>query len=153
MLPSSDSAIGYTNSGTTYRVMLTLTLTLYLYLGGKVSELATSDADIDRRIGLATKVTRGLTSIWRSNDICTITKVRSYKTYVLAVLLYNSETWTLKEAQIRRLQVFEMTVLRRIRGVTKRDRRRKNVDIRKELGVTRDVVNEVYTAQTTLVIW
>jgi len=38
--------------------------------------------------------------------------------------------------------VFEMTVLQRIRGVTRRDRRR-NVDVRKELGVTRDVVNEV----------
>jgi len=36
----------------------------------------------------------------------------------------------------------ELTVLRRIRCVTRRDRR-KNVDIRKELGVTRDVVNEV----------
>jgi len=38
--------------------------------------------------------------------------------------------------------VFKMTVLRRIRGVTRRDWHR-NVDIRKELGVTRDVVNEV----------
>jgi len=38
--------------------------------------------------------------------------------------------------------VFEMTVFRRIRGVTGRDRHR-NVDIRKELGVSRDVVNEV----------
>jgi len=99
--------------------------------GIKVSELATSDADIDRRIGLATGVARGLTSIWRSNDICTRTKVRLYKTLVLAVLLYNSETWSLKEAQIRRLQVFEMTVLHRIRGVTRWDRHR-NVDIRKE---------------------
>jgi len=48
----------------------------------------------------------------------------------------------LKKAQIPRLRVFEMTVLRRIRGVTRRDRRR-NVDVRKELGVTRDVVNKV----------
>jgi len=38
--------------------------------------------------------------------------------------------------------VFKMTVLRRIRGITRRDRRR-NVDIRKKLGVTRDVVSEV----------
>jgi len=38
--------------------------------------------------------------------------------------------------------VFETTVLRCIRGVTRRDRRR-NVDIQKNLGVTHDVVNEI----------
>jgi len=37
---------------------------------------------------------------------------------VLAVLLYNSETWTLKEAQTRRLRVFEITILQPTREVT-----------------------------------
>jgi len=64
----------------------------FVYLGGKVSELAKSDADIDRRIGLAAGVVRKLISIWRSNDICNKTKVRIYKTLVIAVLLYKSES-------------------------------------------------------------
>ena len=60
----------------------------------------------------------------------------------LPVLLYNAETWTMKEELNRKLLVFEMTVLCCIAGVTRRDRRR-NTDIRLELGVTRDVVNHI----------
>ena len=53
--------------------------------------------------------------------------------------LYNAETWTLKEEHKWKLQVFEISVLRRILGVTRRDRRR-NIDIRKELVIDRDVL-------------
>jgi len=57
------------------------------------------------------------------------------------VLLYISETLTLKEVLNRKLRVFEINILRRIiMGVSHRDRRR-NVDVRVELAVVRDVVN------------
>jgi len=58
------------------------------------------------------------------------------------VLLYNSETWKLKEVQNQKLRVFEMNILRRIMGVSRRNRRR-NVDVKAELGVDRDVVNKI----------
>jgi len=49
-------------------------------------------------------------------------KVMSYHTLVQAIVLYNAESWTLKEEHKRKLSVFEMSVLRRICGITRRDR-------------------------------
>jgi len=66
---------------------------------------------------------------------------------VLSVLMYNSETWTLKQTQENRLQipVFEMSCLRRIAGVTRRDRiRNKEVcDRVGQLGLLQDVANHI----------
>ena len=67
-------------------------------------------ADVDRRIGLAAGVARSMTKLWSSRDIGSSTKVRLYKSLVLSVLLYNSETWTMKEDLSCRL--FEMTCFR-----------------------------------------
>ena len=53
-----------------------------------------------------------------------------YQTFVQSFILYNSETWTMNEEQKRKLRVFEMTVLRKICGVRRKDHRR-NVDILK----------------------
>jgi len=55
-------------------------------------------------------------------------------------MLYNSDT--MKEEQKRKLRVFEMTVLRKICGVTRKDRRR-NVDILKELSIERDIISVI----------
>jgi len=97
---------------------------------------------VERRIGLATGVARSLAVIWKAKDIRPSTKVRLYKTLVLSVLLYNAETWTMNEVINRKLLVFEMAVLRRIAGVTRWDRYR-NMDVRRDLGVDRDLVNRV----------
>ena len=94
-----------------------------------MSDSADSNADIARRIGLATGVARSLARIWKSKEIGIPTKVRLHTTLVLSVLLYNAETWTMKEELNRKLLVFEMSVLRCIAGVTRRDRCR-NTDIR-----------------------
>jgi len=114
----------------------------FVYLGGKISDSADSSADIERRIGLATGVARSLAVLWKSKDIGIPTKIRLYNTLVLSVLLYNSETWSMKEELNRKLLVFEMSVLRCIAGVTRKDRQR-NTDIRSQLGVARDVVKHV----------
>ena len=114
----------------------------FVYLGGKISDTVGSGADVERRIGLATGVARSMAEIWKAKDIMTSTKVRLYNTLVLSVLLYNAETWTMKEELRRKLLVFEMTVLRRIAGVTRWDRCR-NADIREKLGIGRDIVNRV----------
>ena len=110
---------------------------------GKMTEAADSGADVDRRIGLATGVAGNLAVIWRSKDIGLITKTRLYKALVLSVLLYNAETCTMTEEIGRKLLVFEMAVLRRMTGISRWDWRR-NVDIRKDLGISRDVVNYTY---------
>ena len=73
--------------------------------------------------------------VWKSPDVGNETKVNLYQIHVQSILLYNAESWTLKEEHKRKLQVFEMSVLRRIQGVTRKDRRR-NVDIKKSLELT-----------------
>ena len=63
-----------------------------------------------------------------------------YETLVQSIILYNSETWILKEHQKRKLRVFELPVLRKICGITRKDEKR-NVDILKELSVEKDIVD------------
>ena len=58
-----------------------------------------------------------LHKIWKSKEIHKVTKLRVYEVLVLSVILYNTETWTLKESSKRRLRVFEMACLRTIEGV------------------------------------
>ena len=85
---------------------------------------------------------QSLSCIWKSNDISNNTKTRVYETLVLSILLYNSETWTLREADKGKLRVFEMDCLRKIQGITRRDRKR-NDDIRRELGMEIDGVQRI----------
>jgi len=59
-----------------------------------------------------------------------------------SIILYNSETLTMKKEQKRKLRIFEMTVLRKICGVSRKDRRR-NVDILKELSIERDIISVI----------
>ena len=52
----------------------------------------------------------------------------------MCTLLYNTETWTMKEKQKQRLRVFEMACLWKIEGFTRRDRIR-NEEIFKRLNI------------------
>ena len=107
-----------------------------------VSSDSSSEHDIKRRIGLATGAAASLSAIWASKEICEGTKIRVYRSLILSILLYNSETWTLKETDKRRLRVFEMSVLRRILGISIRDRWRNN-DIRERLHMEQDVISMI----------
>jgi len=54
----------------------------FIYLGGKISYTSDSSADVDRSIGWASGVAKNLTTVWKSRDICTKTKVRLYNSLV-----------------------------------------------------------------------
>ena len=120
----------------------------FVYLDGTLFRDATSDKGITRRVGLATDIVRNLGSIWKSPDISKEAKVKLYQTLVQSNLLYNAETWTLKEDHKLKLQVLEMSVLQRILFVTRRDRRR-NIYIKKELGIVIDVLMALQQRQLT----
>jgi len=126
----------------------------FVYLGGTVSADQSCDEDIERTIGHAAGIVRNLDKIWKARDITKGTKLMLYHTLVQAILLYNAETWTLKEEHKRKLKVFEMSDLRRICGITRRDRRR-NVDIKQELGVNLDIVQRFQRRRLTYtsVMW
>ena len=114
----------------------------FVYLGGTICEDASTDQDIKRRIGLACGVMQSLNPIWKAKEISRDTKVRVYEALVISVLLYNSETWTLKEVFKKKLRVFEMSCLRKIKGITRRDRIRNTV-IKAELEIETDIVQRI----------
>ena len=57
--------------------------------------------DLTRRIGLACAVMTSLKRIWSDKRLTLDTKLRTYQTRVLSVLLYAADTWTLLSADVR----------------------------------------------------
>jgi len=116
-------------------------------LGGNVLADQSCDNYIEQRIGLATGNVRNLDKIWKTRDITKGTKVTLYHT-VQTILLHNAKAWTLKKDHKRKLRVFKMSALKRISGITRRDRRR-NVDIKEELEIKLDIVQRLQRRRLT----
>ena len=78
----------------------------------------TADGDcsheIKRRLLLGRKVMTNLDSILRSRDITFLTKVHLVKAMVFPVVQYGCESWTIKKAKCRRIDVFELWCWRRL---------------------------------------
>ena len=70
----------------------------FIYLGSSVDASGGNDSDIGRRIELARTCVKLLDrGIW-SSAISLVTKLRLYNVYILPVLLYDSDTWSVTEA-------------------------------------------------------
>ena len=78
----------------------------------------TADGDcsheIKRRLFLGRKVITNLDSIFKSRDITMPTKVRLVKAMVFPVVMYGCESWTVKKAECRRIDAFELWCWRRL---------------------------------------
>ena len=86
----------------------------FVYLGSLMDRRGGSDLEIRRRIEIARScMTLFDKHIWRSS-VRLDTKVRLYKTYILPVLLYGSETWATTKELCRRLDSFDCWCLRKI---------------------------------------
>ena len=96
----------------------------FKYLGSLVQEKkVASAAEIHSRIGQAATAFASLKwCLWKRTNITTKTKVRLFRTLILPILLYGSETWTLLKPDLNKLEVFQMRCLRQILGVSLRDR-------------------------------
>ena len=70
--------------------------------------------EIKRRLLLGRKVMTNLDNILRSRDITLSTKVRLVKAMVFPVVMYGCESWTIKKAEHRRIDVFELWCWRRL---------------------------------------
>ena len=89
----------------------------FTYLGGVVHGSGSSEADVNRRLGLAAGAMASLTKgVWRCRYLCRRTKVQVFRVLVLPILLYGCETWTLTSSLKRRLNSFSTVSLRRILG-------------------------------------
>ena len=96
----------------------------------------TADGDcsheIKRRLLLGRKVMTNLDSILKSRDITLPTKVRLVKAMVFPVVMYGCESWTIKKAELRRIDAFELWCWRRLLRVPW-TARRSNQSILKEI--------------------
>ena len=70
--------------------------------------------EIKRRLLLGRKVMTNLDSIFKSRDITLPTKVCLVKAMVFPVVMYGCESWTVKKAECRRIDAFELWCWRRL---------------------------------------
>ena len=86
-----------------------------LYLGGAPKSLQMVTAAMNkRRLLLGRKVMTNLDSILKSRDITLPTKVHLVKTMVFPVVMYGCESWTVKKAELQRIDIFELRCWRRL---------------------------------------
>jgi len=91
--------------------------------------------DIDNKLHNYLKITGILNNVFRPQERLKKTRIKLYNTLALPVLLYGSETWTVKARDARRITAAQMKYMRRTAGYTWTDYKT-NTQITKELKVT-----------------
>uniref|UniRef100_A0A670J783 Reverse transcriptase domain-containing protein n=1 Tax=Podarcis muralis TaxID=64176 RepID=A0A670J783_PODMU len=107
-------------------------VTDFTFLGSMITADGDSSHEIKRRLLLGRRAMTGLDSILRSRDVTLPTKVRIVKAMVFPVVVYGSESWTIKKADRRRIDAFELWCWRRLLRVPW-TARRSNASILKEI--------------------
>ena len=80
----------------------------FIFGGSKITADGDRSHEITRRLLLGRKVMTNLDSIFKSRDITLPTKFCLVKAMVFPVVMYGCETWSVKKAQGRRIDVFEL---------------------------------------------
>ena len=106
---------------------------LTLFWGGsKITADGDCSHEIKRRLLLGRKVMTNLNSILKSRDITLPTKVHLVKAMVFPVVMYGCESWSIKKAEHRRIDAFELWYWKRFLRVPW-NARRSNQSILKEI--------------------
>ena len=85
-----------------------------IFRGSKLTSDGECSHEIKRHLLLGRKVMTNLDSIFKSRDITLPTKVRLVKAMVFLVVMYRCESWTVKKAERRRIDGFELWCWRRL---------------------------------------
>ena len=80
----------------------------FIFLGSKITAGGECSHEIKRRLLLGRKVMTNLDGILKSRDITLPTKFRLVKAMVFPVVMYGCESWTVKKAECRRIDAFEL---------------------------------------------
>src|SRR5574340_1077676 len=108
------------------------TVSDFIFLGSKITVDGHYSHEIKRRLLLGRKVMTNLDSIFKSRDITLPPKVRLVKAMVFPVVMYGCKSWTVKKAERRRIDAFELWRWRRLLRVPW-TARRSNQSILKEI--------------------
>ena len=80
----------------------------FIFLGSKITADGDCGHEIRRHLLLGMKVMTNLDSIFKSRDITLPTNVRLVKAMVFPVVMYGCESWTVKKAECRRIDAFDL---------------------------------------------
>ena len=80
----------------------------FIFLSSKITADGDCSHEIKRHLVLGRKVMTNLDSLLKSRDITLPTKVHIVKTMVFPVVMYGCESWTIKKAESRRIDAFEL---------------------------------------------
>ena len=89
------------------------TVTDFIFLGSKITADGDRSHEIKRCLLLGKKATANLDNILKSRDITLLTKVCLVKAMVFPVVMCGCESWTIKTAECRRIDAFELWCWRR----------------------------------------
>ena len=84
------------------------TVTNFIFLGSKFTADGDCSHEIKRHLLLGKTAMTNLDNILKSRDITLPTKVRLVKAMVFPVVVYGGESWTIKKAEYRRIDAFEL---------------------------------------------
>ena len=90
------------------------TVSGFIFFGSKITADGDCSHEIKRRLLLGRKVMTSLDSILKSRDSTLPTKVHLVKAIVFPVVMYRCESWTVKKAESRRTDAFELWCWRRL---------------------------------------
>ena len=107
-------------------------MTDFLLLGSKITVDGDYSHEIRRWLLLERKVMTNLDSVLKSRDITLLTKVHVVKAMIFPVVTYSCESWTIKKAELQRIDAFELQCWRRLLKVPWMARR-SNQSILKEI--------------------
>ena len=107
------------------------TVTDFIFLGSKITADDDCSLEIKRCLLLGRKAMRNLENILKSRDITLLTKVCLVKFIVFPVVMDGCESWTIKKAERRRIDAFELGCWRKLLRVPL-TARRSNQSILKE---------------------
>ena len=124
---ASDSITSWQIDGETVE-----TVADFILRGSKITADGDCNHEIKRGLLLGRKVMTNLDSILKSRDIILPTKLHLVKTMVFPVVTYGCESWTIKKAECRRIDAFELWCWRRLLRVPWTTRRT-NQSILKEI--------------------
>ena len=89
----------------------------FIFGGSKITADGDCSHEIKTRLLLGRRVMTNLDSLLKSRDITLSTKVRLVKAMVFPVVMYGCESWTIKKAECRRINAFELWCWRRLLSV------------------------------------
>ena len=84
------------------------TVTEFILGGSRITADGDCSHEIKRLLLLRRKVMTNLDSLLKSRDITLPTKVHLVKAMVFPVVMYGCENWTIKKAECRRIEAFEL---------------------------------------------